>query len=133
MTEIASTTWTKKVAGAVLVCYWLALVAGTHVPAPPHLLVRGVSDKWLHLVAYAGLAFLVCVNWSLWRPWNWRHCLALVAALALFGAIDELTQIPVGRECDLADWVADMIGTGLGLTAFVALWLVQRRGSARTR
>ena len=133
MTEPASTTWIRKAAAFALAIYWMALVAGTHVPRPPQLLIpRGLSDKWIHLLAYTGLAFLLCVNWSLRRHWNWRHCAALVALLALFGAVDELTQIPVGRECEFLDWIADVLGTSAGLLLFLAAWLVQRRMSWRS-
>ena len=39
---------------------------------------------------------------------------------ALFAVTDEVTQILVGRTCDLKDWLADMVGTLIGL-AIVAI------------
>lgn len=114
--------WPRKLAAAILVVYWLALVAGTHVPQPPELIFpRALSDKWLHMLAYAGLSFLLSLNWSLWRPWAWWHAVAVLSALAAFGAVDEITQIPVGRNCDSMDWVADIIGSTAGLAIFLVV------------
>jgi len=114
--------WPRRLAAAILVVYWIALVAGTHVPQPPMLIFpRALSDKWLHMLAYVGLSFLLSLNWSLWRPWAWWHALAVLGALAAFGAVDEITQIPVGRDCEPMDWVADVIGSTVGLAIFLAV------------
>lgn len=44
------------------------------------------------------------------RP-AWRATLAAMAAIALFGAVDELHQALVpGRSADVLDWVADVVG-----------------------
>jgi VanZ family protein len=120
---------------ALLVVYWLALFAGTHVPHAPQLLLpKDVSDKLLHLTAYAGLAFLICLNWSFRWPLNWRHGVLVLALLAAFGGLDEVTQIPVGRDCDLVDWYADVIGAtagvGLFLLAASVFRLAERDSSA---
>jgi len=122
----------RKSALFVLVCYWVALAIGTHIPHPPHVIFpRGTSDKMLHLVAYAGLAFLLSFNWSLRRPFGWRQWLGVVAILAAFGGIDEVTQIPVGRECDAIDWLADLTGIIGGSLLFGAVALVVRGPAAR--
>ena len=110
----------KTWALALLVLYWLALFVGTHVPRGPHeLLPKNVSDKLLHLTAYGGLAFLICLNWSLRRPLGWRQGAIVLALLAGFGALDEVTQIPVGRDCDLFDWTADVTGATAGVGLFL--------------
>jgi VanZ family protein len=110
----------KTWALALLVVYWLALFAGTHVPRVPHeLLPRNVSDKLLHLTAYAGLAFLICLNWSLRRPLTWRLGVIVLILLAGIGAVDEVTQIPVGRDCDILDWYADITGATVGVGLFL--------------
>jgi VanZ family protein len=38
--------------------------------------------------------------------------------VAVYGAFDELTQIPVGRHADVADWFADVAGSVIGLALF---------------
>lgn len=110
----------KTWALALLVIYWLALFVGTHLPRGQHeLLPKNVSDKLLHLTAYGGLALLICLNWSLRRPLGWRQAAIVLALLAGFGALDEVTQILVGRDCDLADWTADVSGATAGVGLFL--------------
>jgi VanZ family protein len=110
----------KTWALALLVVYWLALFVGTHMPrGPQELLPKNVSDKLLHFTAYGGLAFLLCLNGSLRRPLGWRQFAIVLALLAGFGAFDEITQIPVGRDCDILDWIADVTGATLGIGGFL--------------
>ena len=122
----------KKAALAVLVCYWMALVISTHIPHPPHLIFpQSISDKVLHLCAYAGLSFLLSFNWALRRPLGWQQWLGIVAGLAAFGAVDEVTQIPVGRQCDVFDWLADVTGIVVGSVLFLAASHVVRGAAQR--
>jgi VanZ family protein len=120
MTEREYAPWQRTPALVLLVGYWAALVVGTHWPRPPHLMGLGASDKTLHLAAYFGLALLVCFNWALWRSATRRHVIAIVALLIAFGAVDEVTQIPFGREAQFLDWVADFIGVLGGVAVFAA-------------
>ena len=118
----------------VLVGYWLALVIGTHIPRTPHVIMSlGTSDKVLHFSAYAGLALLVCLYWSLDRTFGVRQALGVVLLLSAFGAVDEVTQIPVGRECDRYDWLADVSGTLLGISIFLAARAIVRWSARRIR
>jgi VanZ family protein len=110
--------WLRKPAFAVLLVYWLAMAGGTHWPIPPELL-RHQSDKLLHLGSYFVLALLVCFNWSLWRAFGWRQAVVVVVGLAVLGVIDEVTQIPVGRDANAGDWLADCAGAAAGATAFL--------------
>ena len=121
-------------AGGALACYWLALVVGTHYPFP-HGIPTDYSDKELHFGAYAGLAFMGAAAWTArWglRPVGW----AIVwVAVVMHGAIDEWTQPPFGRTCELLDWVADVLGASLGMALFLAIagavtWAIRRRAKA---
>ncbi len=119
--------WLRRGTFFVLVAYWLALVAGTHVPQPPSLMGLEKHDKFLHTSAYAGLAFLVVLNvW--WRgPLKATNLLAVFLAVAAFGGLDELTQPPFGRTADWLDWYADVCGTLIGLTlAAIVCWRLER-------
>jgi VanZ family protein len=110
----------KRISLAVLVVYWIALFAATHVPAvhPPLALVH--ADKMAHAGMYAVLALLLAVAWSQ-RAWvSWRAILAVFALLAIYGVLDEVTQPMVGRSADVLDWLADMAGAIGGLAIFVA-------------
>ena len=66
------------------------------------------SDKVYHVLAFAGLAFPI----SFLRP-GWL--LIAVPVFAAFGGLIELIQPYVGRECSLADWLADLGGIVLGV------------------
>ncbi len=112
----------RALALLVLVGYWLALVVGTHWPQPPELFGIGESDKFIHFTAYFGLALLVCLNWALARAMGWRQWLAIAVVLTAFGALDEITQIPVGRHADVRDWFADVTGVAAGMAIFVLGW-----------
>ncbi|NLF71866.1 MAG: VanZ family protein [Candidatus Anammoximicrobium sp.] len=103
----------------MLIVYWVALCLGTHLPDRMAVAVTPpVSDKLLHLAAYAGLGFLLALLAARlgWR--GWRTYAAALLILGVYATLDELAQIPVpGRRAELADWVADLLGvaTGLGL------------------
>jgi len=118
MTERVQALWLRTPALVLLVGYWAALVAGTHWPRPPHMLGLGTSDKVLHLTAYFGLSLLVYFNWAVWRSVSLRHGIAIAALLIAFGAVDEVTQIPFGREAQFLDWVADCVGVLGGAAVF---------------
>jgi VanZ family protein len=117
----------RIVAGVALAGYWLALVIGTHLPALPSVVPLEDSDKVLHFLAYAGLAMLVTINGALRRTLGWPHWFVIAGLLALFGALDEVTQIPVGRHCDFRDWLADAAGIVSGLALFAGVFAACRR------
>lgn len=100
------------------------MFAGTHTPLPQLDGLPGNSDKALHLAGYAGLAFLLSLRLSALPAFRLHtiRILGIAFALSLFyGAADELLQIPVGRHCDIYDWLADVVGTTIGLACFVAV------------
>lgn len=74
-----------------------------------------VSDKWLH-----GVTFTVLAIWfsGQYAPDSyWRLILGLVA----FGLLIELTQRMVTyRTADWMDFVADLIGIGIGMAIALA-------------
>ena len=76
-------------------------------------------DKLCHLGGYAMLTFCVLVGWHLTigrlEP---KHYFAVWLAGTLYACFDEITQIPVGRECDVNDWAADVVGIVAGMIAF---------------
>ena len=98
-------------------CYWVALFVGTHLPRTPRIEVS-VNDKILHLGAYAGLAFLICLGTARSGIWTLRKVIIILAAASAYGVFDELTQTLVGRDCDFMDWLADTIGAGIGIACF---------------
>ena len=111
----------------ILTGYVLALVTGTHIPLIDPLLKDEVDnfDKVLHFSAYAVFAFLLATTWQLSSGiLNTRHLVWAWLALVAFGALDELTQPLVNRDCSVWDLTADALGAAVGLAAFV--WVRKR-------
>jgi VanZ family protein len=107
---------------AALVCYWGLLFVGTHIPSRAPFLPSGGVDKIVHVVAYAGLTTLVAITWQLSAGHLMtRHLIWLWLFILCFAAIDEWTQIPVGRDGSFWDWLADAAGALVALSLF-AWW-----------
>lgn len=100
-----------------LIAFWLLAFIATHLPRIPQS-IKPVSDKTLHSVSFTILAGLL--SWVLHNRVTGivRHGAIVIVIIALYGAVDELLQIPVGRHCDFYDWIADMVGGVFGLILF---------------
>jgi VanZ family protein len=123
---------TAAISKILLGGFVLLLLIATHLPPNSALLPveeHGI-DKVYHFTAYAILAGLLATTWQLSsgiltaRHLRWAWC-----AIAIFGALDEITQLAVNRDCSIGDWSADAVGAVCGILAFV--WL-RRRFAART-
>jgi VanZ family protein len=115
-----------------LVVYWSLLLTSTHVPRLPHAvyMTNGI-DKICHFVGYTGLAYLASVAWtlqrSITRPLRLANFVVIFGTLAVYGALDELTQPLVNRTCEFADWLADLAGAGFGMILFAITMSLARR------
>jgi len=108
--------------------FWFGMFIGTHLPKIPGPL-RKVSDKTMHGLCFAGLAFLLA--WATYEKQSAiRHWTLILGVIAVYGAFDELLQIPVGRHCDFNDWLADIAGAAVGMTLF-HLTLIWRKSCQR--
>ncbi|GAA4320439.1 VanZ family protein [Flaviaesturariibacter amylovorans] len=105
-----------------LLCCYLFTMPGTAFPKEDWL-DRIFFDKWVHIGLFGLLALLLC--WC--GPYRSVRSLFLIAALlTAYGGAVEFVQdrwIP-HRSFDLWDWVADVVGIGTGLWAW--LWLLPR-------
>ena len=107
--------------------YLAVLFTATHLPFESH---GGVSyaDKVVHYAAYAILTMLVLLGWQLTigvlQP---KHYFAVWLVGTLYGAMDEVTQIPVGRTADVNDWAADVLGVVTGLVLFRLTYAIYHR------
>lgn len=109
-----ATLWRLLLAG-----YLLALLTGTHLPPTFPGLPATPSDKVLHFLAYAGLAWLLAMAWSSTTGrLNNRHLAVAWLTLAVLAAADEVTQLLVHRSASVGDWLADVAGTATGLVVF---------------
>jgi VanZ family protein len=116
-----------RIAWWMTITYWVALFAATHIPA--YKLPRvSVNDKTIHTVCYGLLAIALMISLHLRGRLNAGTGITVLAILLAYGAIDEWSQIPVGRSCELADWYADAAGAGVGV---VMVTLLLRRGGWR--
>jgi VanZ family protein len=94
----------------------------------PHLEIpEGIPfwDKGAHFAFYGVTGFLC----ALWRRESGHPAKRAVLYAVLFvlavGAVDEIHQLWIpGRSADLLDWVADLLGGGIG--AWCALLLPSR-------
>jgi VanZ family protein len=106
-------------ARTLAIAYFLLLFIGTHLPAERLESVATVYDKWLHFGGYAVLTIVVLAGWEVTigtlQP---KHYFAVWLAGTLYGAFDEVTQTPVGRSCDINDWMADVLGILCGLLTY---------------
>jgi len=97
----------------------LALFVATHYPGHALPYRFATADKIAHCLAYLALAFSALTSWELTigqlRP---HHYFTVWLVGTLYGAFDEVTQIAVGRHCDVRDWMADILGIVIGLTLF---------------
>ena len=109
----------RRFVGWGTLAYVAAAFTVTHVPLPDVAIPRD-SDKLVHLALFAPLALLLAA-WRVTRRDRPPVAAAWSAGLCLlYAAGDELTQQLVpGRSGDPFDFLADAVGTGLGLLAFV--------------
>lgn len=94
--------------------------------------LAGGLDKVAHFCAYLVLGFLLAYAAEQLRL-SWAVALGLGA---LYGVLDELHQsIVPGRQADIADWVADLLGTLVGVLLFIIIgrgrWRASRRDQGR--
>lgn len=124
---IAARRWRRlglwlPVAGYMAAIFWLSSLSSP--PSPP-----GVSDKWQHAVAYAGLA-VVALRATAGGRWGGVTRAALAAAwliAVLYGVSDEFHQaFTPGRTPDVMDVAADAIGALAG-TGAIGAWSIIRR------
>ena len=129
-TERTLRTW-------ILVVAYLALIFGVSSnPQDPlsHTCFK-VSDKMAHLAEYAGFGLLLSVasRSTFRRVRRWVLLVVVVLIGAAVGALDETYQMTVpGRERELLDWVADVVGVLVGSCLAMALssWMARRAAAA---
>jgi VanZ family protein len=122
--------WTR-IASLTLALYWIALATATHVPKLPTVSLRH-GDKIAHYLAYSLLGFALSWAWATRRPFFPVGLVVVMVVAIAYGAVDELTQIPVpGRYGEWYDWFADSCGAVTGVLLFWAVatlffWLTRR-------
>jgi hypothetical protein len=103
--------WPLAFWATMFACYVLAI---TPLPVPE---LGPQPDKVNHILAFMTLAMLGRLAYPL------RPRARLVAGLAAFGALIEITQMvpALNRSPDWRDWMADVVAVGFGLVLHAAL------------
>ena len=109
----------RRIALIACIVAWAGAITATHLP-PRDLPSMEVSDKLLHTVGFGGLAGIFGLTLAAYGKGRRRRLILMLAIMPLYGALDELTQPIFGRDCDVMDWVFDVIGTA---SAFVLVEL----------
>ncbi len=123
-----------RIAAAATAAYTAVLVFATHYPKPQELLgTNAPSDKTLHVIAYAVLAGLVGLTLVAAGRWTGAVIARVAGGLAIFGALDEITQpLPwFRRAADPLDWVFDLGGIAIGLAAVAVAVAIRQRERRR--
>ena len=103
----------------LLVGFWLTLFVATHLPSSFPGLPGQRTDKLVHAAAFAVLAWLLAAAWqSSTGRLSGRHLRFAWLALVLYAAVDEWTQLLIGRSATTGDWLADAVGAAGGLLLF---------------
>jgi VanZ like family len=118
----------SRALGVLFGTYWLAMFLATHIELPRVESAPKNTDKAVHLVMYAGFAFLLCL-WLSAKGLPSRKILVLVfLAAVLYAGLDEILQtLTATRTAELWDFVMDLFGSILGLSAY---YIVRRSGSS---
>ena len=99
----------------------------THVP-PSNLPRIGRFDKLLH---FAGFVYLGMM--ALWQVlpagqmMSRRRIWPILALVIAYATLDEVTQPLVQRDCEITDWLADVLGAVVGVFLLFALHRLENR------
>lgn len=97
----------------------IGVIGLTHVPQDilSRVLRGNPFDKVEHVVAYGVVAVFFFL--SLRRPVPSWLFLAVFAALAVIGVLDEITQPLVNRQASIIDYAADLVGVTLACSVLL--------------
>jgi VanZ family protein len=111
---------------APVAIYMAAIFFASADPSPP--LPISVSDKLLHMLAYAGLALLVfrAATRGIPARVTWRSAAVTLLITIGYGLSDEVHQMSVpNRSADVKDLYADAAGAAIALIACWAWGIIQ--------
>jgi dipeptide/tripeptide permease len=111
---------------AALLGYWCLIFTLTHIPVVPTGLPAH-SDKVTHLLMYLGLGFLLAWWFHNAGRVGVRLFVTVLFIAAVYAAIDELLQKPVGRTADIRDSLADVAGAIIGFACFLVTRAIMQR------
>jgi VanZ family protein len=116
----------RRWAAAALIAYWCLIFTLTHIPVVPTGLPAH-SDKVAHLLMYLGLGFLLAWWLHIAGRVGVRLFVTVLFIAAVYAALDELLQVPVGRTADIRDSLADVAGAIIGFACFLTTRTIMQR------
>ena len=111
---------------------WVTAFTLTHIPETglTHL---EVSDKTLHFLGYFLLTSTLLLTLNAFSIAHIKRIISAVLIMALYGAVDELTQPLVNRCAAWSDWFANIAGitAAVIIIELLAYWGRKRNLPAR--
>lgn len=103
--------------------YWTLLFIATHVPVLPGAHMPRFTDKVIHFGLFFVLTLLGGYRHAVSpRPARSRLLLPWAALYAAYAGVDEWLQQFVGRDTDVYDLVANLVGVAVATALLAALW-----------
>jgi len=96
---------------------WFIVVNYSTLMPPPELPTENVSDKLLHFVGYAVLAFFAVI-----RRKSVKSVALFIIAIVLYGGFIEIVQPHVNRYGEFGDFVANSVGAVSGALIVIGLF-----------
>ena len=108
---------------------WCVCFTATHLPRSAVVGIH-VTDVVLHAGGYFVLSGLLAVWLAALGVRIRRRLPAVMLAMPLYAAFDELTQELVGRDASVSDWSADVLGAYAAVVICEAIFAIARRRRA---
>ena len=125
----------RRVVLAICIVLWITALFVTHCPRGqiPGLDLPGETSRGLggllHALGYFALAGAFWLTLAAYGLSLRRRLALVIGVFVAYGALDEITQPLFGRQADLFDWLADLIGATAA--ALVATGISAVRAAAR--
>lgn len=107
----------------IIVTVAIVVLSTIPIPENPPLGDVPLMDKWVHMVMYGGLVFVMWVDHVVRNKWKFSWMVRFIMvlyAIALGGAM-ELVQahLTTCRSGDWIDFYADAIGVGIAVVCLI--------------
>jgi VanZ family protein len=97
------------------------MTGGTHWPSELGGVQTDHLDKIVHFAAFTVLGWLAAWAFDFGKRSRIERFAVILFSIALYAALDEITQPYVGRQCDPLDWLADIAGAMGGMAIYATM------------
>lgn len=131
MTDLtAASSGVRRSADIICGMMFAGALVVTHLP-PFHLSdfpEIPQADKIMHGVGYLVLAVALAITLKFHALARRRRVWAVLVAMALYGAFDEITQPMFSRTASWGDWLADIVGVVVAVIVCETALGIRARG-----